>query len=163
MKYKKELLDIEDDLTRAYELVKDLFKEKVDKEGEPYIGHLERVSNKLTNKNTKVAGLLHDTIEDTNLTLNDLRDLNFSEEIIELVKLVTKDSNELQTYHDRITSIIKSNNIEAIKLKYSDLLDNSNEDRLSKLDEEKRNYFINKYKPELIRLENILKEKGEKL
>lgn len=155
-------LNIEDDYQRAYELVKELFKDKKDKEGEPYIGHLERVSNKLSNQNTRIAGLLHDVIEDTSLTFTDLKELNFNEEIIELVKLVTNFTKE-KSYHDKITSIIESNNIEAIKLKYSDMSDNANPDRLSKLSEDKRNYFINKYQPELTRLENILKERGEKL
>lgn len=155
-------LNIEDDYQRAYELVKELFEDKKDKEGEPYIGHLERVSNKLTNQNTRIAGLLHDVVEDTNLTFTDLKELNFNEEIIELVKLVTNSTKE-KSYHDKITSIIESNNIEAIKLKYSDMSDNANPARLSKLPEDKRNYFINKYQPELIRLENILKERGEKL
>lgn len=157
------LLNIEDDYERAYQLVKELFKEKTDKEGEPYLGHLERVSNKLTNKNTRIAGLLHDVVEDTNLTFDDLRKLNFNEEIIEIVRLVTNEENTTKTYHEKITSIIDSHNIEAIKLKYSDISDNSNPERLKKLDEEKRIYFTNKYQPELKRLENILNERGEKL
>lgn len=156
------LLEIKDDYQRAYQLVSILFQDKTDKEGEPYIGHLERVSNKLTKENTRIAGLLHDVVEDTELTFNDLRKLNFNEEIIELVNLVTNTTKD-KSYHDKITSIIESNNIEAIKLKYSDMSDNANPERLSKLPEEKRNYFINKYQPELIRLKNILKERGENL
>lgn len=156
------LLEIKDDYQRAHQLVSILFQDKTDKEGEPYIGHLERVSNKLTKENTRIAGLLHDVVEDTELTFNDLRNLNFNEEIIELVNLVTNTTKD-KSYHDKITSIIESNNIEAIKLKYSDMSDNANPERLSKLPEEKRNYFINKYQPELIRLKNILKERGENL
>lgn len=159
----EKLITIEDAHERASKLVKILFKDITDKEGEPYIGHLERVSNKLTNKNTKIAGLLHDTVEDTDFTFDDLRKLKFNEEIIELVKIVTKDPTKKESYHDRITYIIETNNIEAIKLKYSDMSDNFNQERLNKLDEKQRNYFINKYQNELIRLENILKEKGEKL
>lgn len=156
------LLEIKDDYQRAHQLVSILFQDKTDKEGEPYIGHLERVSNKLTKENTRIAGLLHDVVEDTELTFNDLRNLNFNEEIIEIVNLVTNTTKD-KSYHDKITSIIESNNIEAIKLKYSDMSDNANPERLSKLPEEKRNYFINKYQPELIRLKNILKERGENL
>ena len=153
---------IVDDYKRAHELVKILFKDKKDKEGNPYIGHLERVSNKLTNKNTKIAGLLHDIVEDTSCTLDDLRKLNFNNEIIELVKLVTN-SEENITYHDKISSIIDSNNVEAIKLKYSDMLDNSDPERLKKLDSETKDYFVKKYTNELKRLENELKERGENL
>lgn len=159
----EDLEEIENAYQRAHKLVSILFKDKKDKEGEPYIGHLERVSDKLTKDNTRIAGLLHDVVEDTDLTYDDLRKLNFNEEIIELVRLVTKNPNTTETYHERITSIIESKNIEAIKLKYSDMTDNCNMERLNKLDEDKRNYFINKYQPEIIRLENILKERGEKL
>lgn len=156
------LIEIKDDYQRAHQLVSILFQDKTDKEGEPYIGHLERVSNKLTKENTRIAGLLHDVVEDTEISFDDLRNLNFNEEIIELVNLVTNTTKD-KSYHDKITSIIESNNIEAIKLKYSDMSDNANPERLSKLPEDKRNHFINKYQPELIRLENILKERGENL
>lgn len=164
---KKQLIEsliiVENDYERAYKLVKILFKNITDKEKQPYIKHLERVSDKLTNQDTKIAGLLHDVVEDTDFTLNDLRKLNFNENIIRLVEIVTNNNLTKESYHDKITSIIESDNIEAIKLKYSDMSDNANPKRLSKLPEEKRNYFINKYQPELIRLENILKERREKL
>ena len=153
---------ITDDYKRAHELVKILFKDKKDKEGKPYIGHLERVSQKLTKENTKIAGLLHDVVEDTSCTLDDLKKLQFNDEIIELVKIVTNNEENF-SYHDKISSIINSNNIEAIKLKYSDMLDNSNPERLKKLDSETKNYFIKKYTNELKRLENELKERGENL
>lgn len=152
---------IEDDYERAYQLVSLKFKDKTDKEGEPYINHLIRVSEKLNNKNTKIAGLLHDIVEDTDITFEDLKDLNFNEEIIELVRIVTNDPNKKETYHEKITSIIETNNIEAIKLKYSDMSDNSNLERLNKLEEEIKQRLINKYQPEIIRLESILKERGE--
>lgn len=155
--------EITDDYKRAYELVKFLFKDKKDKEGAPYIGHLERVSNKLTNPNTRIAGLLHDVVEDTEFTFNDLKRFKFNDEIIELVRIVTKDYNKKESYHDCITSIIETNNIEAIKLKCSDMKDNSDPERLKRLDIIQRNYFTKKYQKELIRLENILKEKGETL
>ena len=97
----KRLLKVEDDYERALLLVSELFEDKKDKEGKPYINHLIRVSTKLDNHNTKVAGLLHDTLEDTNYTEKDLKKLKFSKETIELVKLVT--NKEDQKYHDIIT------------------------------------------------------------
>ncbi len=160
-KYPFHIKEIKDDYERAYELVKYLFKDKKDKEGAPYIEHLERVSSKLVKENTKIAGLLHDTVEDTELSFDDLKELNFNDEIIELVYLVT--NIKAQSYHDKITSIIESNNIEAIKLKYSDMSDNFNQERLNKLDKKQKEYLINKYQPQIIRLENILKERREKL
>lgn len=163
-----ELLLIKDDYKRSLTLVEYLFKDKKDKEGDPYINHLLRVSNKLNNINTKIAGLLHDTIEDTSITFEDLHSLGFNEDIITLVKLVTNDKipilnrNDMLTkYHNKITSILESNNIEAIKLKYSDMSDNFNQDRLNKLDNKTKELLVEKYQPEIIRLENYLKERGE--
>lgn len=160
----KAIKNISDDYSRAKKLVEILFKNIKDKEGQPYIDHLIRVSDKLTDKNTRIAGLLHDVVEDIpNFTFEDLKELNFNEEVITLVKIVTKDKTKKENYHKRITSIINTNNIEAIKLKYSDMLDNFDENRLNKLNLITRNYLFNKYKNEITRLENILKERGEKL
>lgn len=164
-----ELLLITDDYKRSLKLVEYLFRNKKDKEGEPYINHLLRVSNKLSNQNTKIAGLLHDIVEDTKVTFNDLKSLGFNDEIITLVKLVTNDKltiklNKkawLEDYHNKITKILESNNIEAIKLKYSDMSDNFNQERLNRLDEKTKKHLTNKYQPEIIRLEEYLKERGE--
>lgn len=166
-----ELINIKDDYKRAYLLVSYLFANKKDKEKEPYINHLLRVSNKLKKEETKIAGLLHDTVEDTKVTFKDLKSLGFNDNIITLVKLVTNKKTFLpktkrkrqEIYHNKITSIIESNNIEAIKLKYSDMSDNFNQERLNKLDNKTKEYLINKYQPEIIRLENYLKERGEEI
>lgn len=166
---KEELLLITNDYERSLKLVEYLFRNKKDKEGDPYIDHLLRVSNKLSNPNTKVAGLLHDTVEDTRVTFDDLKSLGFNDEIITMVKLVTNDKTNitlskkawLESYHNKITRILESNNIEAIKLKYSDMSDNFNQERLSKLDEKTRTHLVNKYQGEIVRLESYLKERGE--
>lgn len=162
-----ELILIPDDYKRSLKLVEYLFQNKKDKAGSPYINHLLRVSSKLSNQNTKIAGLLHDTVEDTDTTFEDLKELGFNDEIITLVSLVTNDNNcqtkklNQEYYHNKITSILESNNIEAIKLKYTDMSDNLNQDRLNKLDEKTKEYLINKYQKEIVRLENYLKERGE--
>ena len=156
---KEELLQINNDYERALKLVSIIFQDKKDKEGEPYINHLIRVSKKLKNPNTRVAGLLHDTIEDIEyMSFNSLTELKFNDEIIELIRLITKDPS--LNYHDQITKIIVSNNIEAIKLKYADMSDNYDLERLKKLSPEQQEYFHHKYGPEIIRLKEILEERG---
>ena len=156
---KEELLQINNDYERALKLVSIIFQDKKDKEGDSYINHLIRVSKKLKNPNTRVAGLLHDTIEDIEyMSFNSLTELKFNDEIIELIRLVTKDPS--LNYHDQITKIISSNNIEAIKLKYADMSDNYDLERLKKLSPEQQEYFHHKYGPEIIRLKEILEERG---
>lgn len=160
----EDIKNTKDDYARACKLVRLLFKDIKDKEGEPYIGHLLRVSNKLKNENTRIAGFLHDIVEDIpDFTFEDLKELNFNEEIITMVRIVTKNKIKKDTYHDRITSILESNNIEAIKLKYSDISDNYDKKRLNKLDEETKNRLINKYEKEIVRIEKFLKERGENI
>ena len=157
---KEELLKIQDDYERALSLIKVLFKDITDKEGEPYINHLLRVSEKLENKNTKIAGLLHDTIEDIDgFTEESLKELNFNDEIISLIKIVTKDDDV--EYTDYITSVLDTNNIEAIKIKYADMSDNFNTERLNKLPLSAKEKLTKKYEKEILRIKNYLIKEGE--
>lgn len=156
----KEVLDfknIEDHYSRAFQLVSYLFRDKTDKAGVPYIDHLTAVSNFLDSTDTKIAGLLHDVVEDiVGFTLEDLARLGFSDHIVEIVRIVTKDKTKKQSYHDWITDIIETGNVDALKVKYADIMDHLSLERLDKLDQIKRSYFINKYKDEATRLAKAL-------
>ena len=143
-------------------LVERLFKDKKDKEGKPYIGHLLRVSNRLENTDERCAALLHDTIEDIDgMTEQILLDLNIPKNIIDMVILVTKEKGE--PYEEEINKIINSGNDGALRIKYSDMLDNSNEERLSRLDNETRTRLTNKYEPQIKKLKLEIKKRGIKL
>lgn len=151
------LKDMDDDYDRAYRLVSYLFKDKKDKAGEPYLGHLIRVSDRLSMGDAKVAALLHDVVEDIDdISFDDLKDLGFSDSIVDIVKIVTKDKSKGISYHDWIGEIIATGNVDAIKVKYSDMMDNFSLDRLNKLDEETKRHLISKYKDEVERLRNYL-------
>ena len=100
---------------------------------------------------------LHDIVEDiSDFTLDDLRALGFSNDIVEIVRIVTKDKTRKKSYHDWITEIIETNNLDAVKVKYADIMDHLNLERLNRLDEEKRCYFVKKYQEEALRLEKVL-------
>ena len=143
MKDKEYYLKINNLYDRALLLVSDLFENKTDKEGLPYINHLIRVSVKLDTEELKIAGLLHDTLEDTNLTKQDLLDLGFNQRIIDIVDSVTNKEGEI--YNDKIKRIVDSKDIDVIKLKYSDMSDNYNKDRLSLLSKEVQERLTKKY------------------
>ena len=65
-----ELIKKEDDLIdKSIIIVNKLFKDKKDKEGKPYINHLYYVMNSFSTYKEKVVGLMHDTIEDTSMSL----------------------------------------------------------------------------------------------
>ena len=156
----KALIANHDLYTKCETLVERLFKEKRDKANEPYIGHLKRVSDSLYSLEEKCAGLLHDTLEDIpGMTPNILSYLGIPNDVIEIVTIVTKDEN--LSYEAEITKIILSQNRGAIRLKYTDMKDNSNPERLAKLDLETRIRLTNKYQNQIKKLEREL-EKGEK-
>ena len=115
------------------------------------------MSDKLKKKDTKVAGLLHDILEDIEYISEDtLKELNFNDKIIKMIKIVTR--KKVGSYHQFITDIIETNNIEAIKIKYSDMKDNADSERLSRLNPVQKAKLIAKYDVELPRLENAIKE-----
>ncbi|MBW8381746.1 MAG: GTP pyrophosphokinase, partial [Youngiibacter sp.] len=67
-----------------------------------------------------VAATLHDLVEDTDITLQDLKDLGFKEEIVAAVDALTKrDDEKYMDYVKRATE-----DPIAIKVKLSDLVDN---------------------------------------
>ncbi|MDY5976139.1 MAG: bifunctional (p)ppGpp synthetase/guanosine-3',5'-bis(diphosphate) 3'-pyrophosphohydrolase [Anaerovoracaceae bacterium] len=80
-------------ITKAYRLADDMHKDQIRKSGEPYIIHPIAVAKILADlgmdDETIVAGLLHDVVEDTDLTLEDVR-RDFGESIALLVDGVTK-------------------------------------------------------------------------
>lgn len=154
----------DDDYLKAAIIVRRLFKDKTDKSGKPYIGHLKRVSDSLDNYKQKVAGLLHDVVEDTDITCRDLVEIGFSLDIVRIVYLVTKpiidDKNltkeeKLALYEKEIDEIIISGNNDAIMLKEKDMTDNYNPERLALLPQDKQEWFHKKYGKQLVKLKNI--------
>ena len=93
---------------------------QVDKAGNPYILHPLRVMLRMTSDEARFVAVLHDTIEDSDHTLDDLRALGYSETIIAAVDAVTRRADE--TYEQFIQRL-KPNPL-ARKVKLADLLDN---------------------------------------
>ena len=160
MKEKEYYLRFNNLYDRALLLVSDLFKDKRDKAGDPYINHLIRVSVKLDTDELKIAGLFHDVLEDTDVNKEMLSELGFSKRIIEIVSGVTNIKG--LDYDSKIKKIIDNGDIDVIKLKYSDMSDNADEGRLSRLSVVARNKLVKKYKNNLILLEKALEGENEK-
>lgn len=159
MQEKGYYLKIDNLYNRALLLVSDLFQDKKDKAGFPYINHLIRVSVKLDTEELRIAGLLHDVLEDTSITKDDLRELGFSNRVISIIEGVTNKVGE--NYNDKIKRIIDNGDMDVIKLKYSDMSDNADKKRLAKLSIITRNRLINKYKDNLELLKKALEGKNE--
>ncbi|MBZ0294874.1 MAG: HD domain-containing protein [Anaerolineae bacterium] len=104
---------------------------QVDKAGEPYILHPLRVMLSLDTVDERIVGVLHDLIEDTPYTLDDLRQRNFPEEILTALDDLTRRKDE--SYEEFIERIYP--NPLARRVKLADLHDNMNILRLKSITE----------------------------
>lgn len=122
------------------------------KSGEPYLNHPLRVAKRIQDAgydNEVVAiALLHDAVEDSELTLADLRAFGFSPRIISGVDSVTKRDGE--SYPEAVARA--SNHPDGKLVKLSDNLDNSSPEQLLPFSEEKRQKQIRKYAPARVTL-----------
>jgi len=99
--------------------------------GEPYIFHCIRVAAKFKDPFYKTIALLHDTIEDTTLTIEDLHEEGFSLLKVTIINSLTRKKDEpYMEYIERLSFFSK-----AIEIKLADLEDNMNTYRLKKWDE----------------------------
>jgi (p)ppGpp synthase/HD superfamily hydrolase len=128
-------------LQKAIEIAIEAHRGQTDKSGAPYILHPLRVMQRGNTDIEKICGVLHDLIEDTSWTFEQLATEGFSEGVIEVLRCVTKLSEE-EDYEDFIGRI-KQNPI-AIKVKLNDLQDNMDITRFNELTEKDR-VRLNKY------------------
>lgn len=93
-----------------------------DRDGNAVILHPLLVGSMGKTDAEKCVGFLHDVVEDTSWTINDLRDEEIPEEIIDALKLCTHKDG--QDYYDYVQRIIDSGNMTAIHVKLNDLCHN---------------------------------------
>ncbi len=101
---------------------------QLDKNGLPYIFHPFHLAECMDSEEECIVALLHDVVEDTSVTIEEL-EKEFSSDIIEAIKLLTHDKST--DYFEYIKKI-KNNKI-AKKVKIADLHNNSDLTRLSKI------------------------------
>ncbi|WP_010249275.1 HD domain-containing protein [Acetivibrio cellulolyticus] len=125
----------------ALKFAMDKHKGQVDKSGAPYIEHVMRVAEKVKRDEEKIVALLHDVVEDTSTSLEEIESLGVSDEIIKAIDLLThkKDSN----YYDYIRNISKNNLAKVVKL--ADLEDNTDVRRMEKLPNDLKQRLLKKY------------------
>lgn len=110
------------------------FKDKYDKGGNHYVTHLLSVQERFTNRygfmdsDCVVTCLLHDILEDTDTTEQELLDVEFvTERVVELVKILTRKKDETYMAYLRRVAVVEA----ARKIKICDLEDNMDITRLS--------------------------------
>lgn len=127
-----------------------------DKGGRPYFLHPQRVAGIISNRSREAiaTALLHDVIEDTSYTFDDLREEGISEEVIAAVDALSKRKDE--SYNDYLGRV--SENQLAVEIKLADILDNMDTSRL-KLPLTQQDIFrLDKYRKAYEFLEGIKNE-----
>ncbi len=153
--YKK--LKENSDLTyKSLEIITRLFNDKTDKGGFPYIVHLLKVYEGVSNYTEKICALLHDVVEDTSVTYDDLKDIGYSEDIINILTILTKVKGE--DYRSYIDRIIKSNNLHAINIKLADLRHNMDITRIKNPTGNDYERISKRYEPAYQKLLNKINE-----
>lgn len=108
-----------------------LHKDQKDRSGLPYVFHPWHVAESMDDELSTVVALLHDSIEDTDITLEDLREEGFPEDALEALSLMTHEDDV--DYFDYV-KLLAVNPI-ARKVKLSDLRHNSDLSRLNDVKE----------------------------
>jgi (p)ppGpp synthase/HD superfamily hydrolase len=100
-----------------------------DKAGAPYILHPLRMMMRMESEAAMIAAILHDVVEDSDWTLEQLRVEGFSEEILQAVDCLTRRDEES---YDEFISRAKANAV-ARQVKIADLEDNMNVKRIGEM------------------------------
>lgn len=124
---------------------------QIDKGGNPYILHPLRVMINCESESEKICAVLHDVIEDTNITFEDLKSRGFSDEIVTALDCLTKREGES---YDNFISRVLSNEL-ACRVKLADLIDNMDLTRIQNPSEEDE-ARIQKYKLAADRISDAL-------
>lgn len=101
-------------MKKVYEIAKKAHSGQIDKAGEDYIKHPEKVASFVNSDEEKAVAYLHDVIEDTELTLEDLREYGFSEEVLKAVDVITKKKG--QDYQTYLNSVKENKLARVVKL-----------------------------------------------
>ncbi len=136
------------DIELAISIALEAHKGQLDKGGSPYILHPLAVMNRVETIEEKIVAVLHDVIEDTEVTIEQLRELGFSEEIVKAIGLLTRSEEES---YEQFIEKTTTNRI-ARNVKIADIQENMNLSRIKSPTEQDYNR-LEKYRKAMERLE----------
>lgn len=119
------------DTKKALKLCFEAHKNQEDKSGMPYVFHPFHLAEQMQDEKTTIVALLHDLVEDTDYTFDDLRKMGFDDDVITALMLMTHD--EAVPYMTYVAQIKPNPIAKAVKL--ADLKHNSDLSRLDIVDE----------------------------
>ena len=132
---------------KAMKLCFEAHKDQTDKSGLPYVFHPFHVAKQMHDEKTTIVALLHDVVEDTSYTLQDLRAIGFNQEVLDAIALMTHDKNV--PYMEYVAKIRENPIARAVKL--ADLRHNSDLTRMDEITETELKR-VEKYKAAMQRL-----------
>ena len=112
---------------KAMRICYEAHKGQLDKGGCPYVFHPYHLAEQMQTEETVITALLHDVVEDTSYTFDDLRKEGFSENVIKALMLLTHDNS---VPYEMYIQGVKMNDI-AKQVKLADLRHNSDVTRLA--------------------------------
>ena len=116
-------------LERAVSIALESHTGQTDKAGKPYILHPLRLMLKMGTDEEMIAAVLHDVVEDSSVTFEELKSQGFSDNVIDALMSCTKINGE--NYDDFIQRIKGNQNPLAIRVKIADLQDNMDISRIA--------------------------------
>lgn len=134
---------------KAMRLCFEAHKDQVDKAGLPYVFHPFHLAEQMPDEETTTAALLHDVLEDSEYTLEDLTRMSFSQPVLDALALLTHD--ESIPYLDYVAKLKDNPVARAVKL--ADLRHNSDLRRLDEVDDNALRR-VKKYKEAISLLES---------
>ncbi len=155
----KRIKETDELIYKSLEIVTRVFSEKCDKGGFPYVIHLLKVYSGVSEYIEKVCALLHDIIEDTDVTYEDLKEVGYNDDIIEILKVLTKIKGE--DYRAYIDRIIQSENYHAMNIKLADLRHNMDSGRIKNPTTNDMERITKRYEPAYEKIYNKLNEGRE--
>lgn len=116
---------------KALKLSFEAHKEQTDKSGMPYVYHPFHLAEQMESEETVIVALLHDVVEDTNYTLDDIAKMGFSKTVTDALNLMIH--RDEVPYMDYVAKLKDNHVARAVKL--ADLRHNSDLSRLDIVDE----------------------------
>ncbi|HWM02515.1 MAG TPA: HD domain-containing protein [Actinophytocola sp.] len=136
-------------LDDAIQVARRAHEGQLDKSGRPYIAHPLRVMGMVTGTHQRMTAVLHDVVEDTDVTLDDLVAAGCPDEVLAAVAAISKRPGEPQS--DYLTRVLADPI--ALVVKRADIADNMSPDRMGRLDAETQERLRTKYEAALRRLD----------
>jgi (p)ppGpp synthase/HD superfamily hydrolase len=138
-------------LDDAIQIARRAHEGQLDKSGRPYIGHPLRVMGRVASDRERMVAVLHDVVEDTGVTVEDLASAGAPEEVLRAVDAITKRPGEpFDAYLARVAA-----NPIALTVKRADIADNSSPDRMARLDQPTQARLNDKYAKALRLLDEL--------